>query len=298
MRTWSLITQVVAYDPSSSRVNEFWKAEWYVGERQAKGPDGSVESHSEKRGCWLSGRSWQGKWETRGTWGQLSQEDTCSAALFGAGWRSPRLSMDSPRPCHTSCGFSRVPVSVLYVTPEDRLLFPRVQWVSVCSVKASLVPSLHQSFLQACVCSVFIQCSNPQMIAQSSHRQSPGTSTSLDWLQGIGMCLLDLKASYKLFSVVSLESPCTGGRGRSQLATWPFTQQVRKSQQKGHLSLLLGNKSTFVLLAQLKECHYYQINCVVTNQSSQLSFKCELWWLSGLHTCFHSQDTTEFKLHI
>lgn len=103
-----------------------------------------------------------------GTWGQLSQEDTRSAALFGAGWRSPRLSMDSPRPCHTSCGFSRVPVSVLYVTPEDRLLFPRVQWVSVCSVKASLVPSLHQSFLQACVCSVFIQCSNPQMIAQGS----------------------------------------------------------------------------------------------------------------------------------
>jgi hypothetical protein len=56
----------------------------------------------------------------------------------------------------------------------------------------------------------------------------------------------------------------------------PSPREEGGSQQKGHLSLLLGSKSTFVLLAQLKECHYYQINCVVTNQSSQLSFKCEL----------------------
>lgn len=59
----------------------------------------------------------------------------------------------------------------------------------------------------------------------------------------------------------------------------------KRPEQKGHLSLLLGNKSTFVFQAKLKECHYYQINCVLTNQSSHLSFKCEsllIVWASNL----------------
>lgn len=67
-----------------------------------------------------------------------------------------------------------------------------------------------------------------------------------------------------------------GEQTRVPLQPGPAPLRMRKSlEQKGHLSLLLGNKSTFVLLAKLKECHYYQINCVVTNQSSHLSFKCE-----------------------
>ena len=67
-----------------------------------------------------------------------------------------------------------------------------------------------------------------------------------------------------------------GKQAGVHLQPGPELLRMRKRlKQKGHLSLLLGNKSTFVLLAKPKECHYYQINCVITNQSSHLSFKCE-----------------------
>lgn len=68
----------------------------------------------------------------------------------------------------------------------------------------------------------------------------------------------------------------TREQSRSHWQPGPEPLRIRKRLgQKGHLSLLLGDKSTFVFPAQLKECHYYQINCVLTNQSSHLSFKCE-----------------------
>lgn len=79
---------------------------------------------------------------------------------------------------------------------------------------------------------------------------------------------------WKILSSIPLQHE--GEKTSVPLQPGPAPLRTRKSlEQKGHLSLLLGNKSTFVLLAKLKECHYYQINCVVTNQSSHLSFKCE-----------------------
>lgn len=269
---------------------------------------GKPRAHSEKRGCWLWGRSWQGKWET---WRHLRPAQpgghTLSSFVWGGVEESPPLH-GLPAALSNLLWFlqghrGKGPCECVVCHPWGQALVSKGS-VSLCLLCKGVTGPFPPSIIPPGLCMLSLHTmlkstdDSSEQLALPPFRQSPGTSTSLDWLQGIGMCLLDLKASYKLFSVVSLESPCTGGRGRSQLATWPFTQQVRKSQQKGHLSLLLGNKSTFVLLAQLKECHYYQINCVVTNQSSQLSFKCELWWLSGLHTCFHSQDTTEFKLHI
>lgn len=92
----------------------------------------------------------------------------------------------------------------------------------------------------------------------------------------ISFPLLGLSECMFLKDSVS-KSPLVAGRiDQRPLAAWPERLSMRKRpEQKDHLSLLLGDKSTFVFLAKLKECHYYQINCVVTNQSSHLSFKCE-----------------------